>query len=110
MLKQAKPEEIEKLRAKDGQEYDMINITALRPGKIIKVETYSGNTYLYELIDPGQALAHVFRCKTREDNAENAGYRGKKTVNPTFQIGKRIFHKEGDEQSNTSPVKRIVIF
>ena len=74
------------------------------PGLIFRAVTESGNSYLFEIIEPATKLLHVVRLEARPGDPE-AGYRGQRRISGEVAVGKPIFY--GD--SSTSPVKQLVL-
>lgn len=111
MLEKASLEEIAKLRIMPGKEVAVLAIATCELGTLIRVQTFSGNHYLFEVTDPVAHRAHMVRCDSSRGH-ENFGYRGERIVSRVFRIGDQIFHWTGaikDNLGNTSAVAGITI-
>lgn len=103
MLEKASLEKIEQLRLMPGKEVVVLALATCEVGALIRVQTASDNTYLFEVTDPAAHRAHVVRCDARFGDPSSAGYRGERFVSPVFRIGEQIFHGPTiNRLSNTS--------
>lgn len=97
-------EEINRLRSTEGVGFSEIAVSKLNVGCIFRIETKSGNAYLFEVADPKKCEAHVVRCGP-SIFAPAAGYRGLRVISPVIKIGKQVWH----DHSSTSPVVGITV-
>lgn len=97
-------EEINQWRSAEGVNFREIAVAALSSGSVFRVETKSGNAYLFEVADPKKCEAHVVRCQP-SGFAPAAGYRGLRTISPIIKVGKQVWH----DSSSTSPAVRITV-
>jgi len=102
MLENINQDLIKDLQTREGEEIEEIKICEVAKNSIIRVITFSGNVYFFEIIVPNILLAHVYRCQSRQF-APQTGYRGKRKVTSVFKVGEQIFHNN----SQTSPVKKM---
>lgn len=103
MLENATSAEIQELLKTPGAEVIEVNPKILPVGAVIRVETISGNIYLFEVTVPEESKARIFRLKGRED-APKSGYRGERVIS-IIKVGEDVQHGSG----NTSPADKIYI-
>ena len=104
MLETAHTLDIVNLMARSGKASKSVDVGAVAVGTIINVRTYSGSSYLFEIVDPVACLAHVVRCPAPSSRFQS-GYRGLRVVSRFFQTDKQILHG----LSVTSPVEKIIL-
>jgi hypothetical protein len=88
----------------EGQDVEEIAIRSVPTGQIIRIDTKSGNKYLFEVTDADAPRACVVRRDARPD--AESGYRGERKVSALFKVGLSVVHNH----AATTVVTRITLF
>ncbi len=107
MLQNANYDTIQMFLAHDGITINDITISQTEIGDIVRVKTRSGNTYLFETVEPEKNTAHTYKHEFR-DWSPQTGYIGLATIS-RIEIGSQIYFGKYQTTSpeEISHIKRV---